>query len=227
MQIQHVTELFSFEGEDFIREVYINLLGREVDEWGLRYYLGRLALGDDKADIISQIARSSECCPLEAVKGLGALLIEQKRRRHWLWGVWRRRSCSKKSWSGIVNALVYFGQKGASEQRVLSQKIEELLIRCEAIAQHSVSFDVATAPKQPSVRKLPDEVVCQIFREVLGRDPESDDVIAHHAVSSSVPALREALMDSEEFRRRVESLSEHARGVFRRMLLSQSMRIGN
>jgi hypothetical protein len=227
MQIQHVTELFSFEGEDFIREVYINLLGREADEWGLRYYLGRLALGDDKADIISQIAGSSESCSPEAVKGLGALLIEQNRRRHWFWGIWRRRSCSQKSWSGIVNTLVYFGQKGASEQRALLQKFEELLIKFESIAQKSVSFDVAFAMKQPSVRNLPDEVVCQAFRDVLGRDPESDDVIAHHAVFSSVAALREVLMDSEEFQRRVESLSENAHLVLRRMVLSQSMHAGN
>jgi hypothetical protein len=227
MQIQHVTELFSFEGEDFIREAYINLLGREVDEWGLRYYLGRLSLGDDKADIISQIARSSECCPLGSVKGFDALITEQQQRKHWFWGMWRRRSCSEKMCAGTVNALIYFGKKSLLEQRLLSQKLEELLITFENIARHSLSVDNAATSKQPRVRNLPDEVVCQTFREVLGRDPESDDVIAHHAEFPNVPALREALMDSEEFRRRMDSLSEHARVVLRRMLLSQSMRVGN
>ena len=52
MIVKNVVELFALDGTNFVTEVYRNLLMREPDEHGLNYYLGRLAQGYSKNDII-------------------------------------------------------------------------------------------------------------------------------------------------------------------------------
>ncbi|MDA8245679.1 glycosyltransferase family 9 protein [Acidithiobacillus sp.] len=95
MRIQHVYELFALDGQTFITEVYRNLLKREPDEHGMAYYLGRLAMGDSKASIITQIVRSQEfgSCGQE-VKGLKKLVTDESLSRYWIlgWFINRRRA---------------------------------------------------------------------------------------------------------------------------------------
>jgi hypothetical protein len=76
MPIQHITELFAFDGRAFVTEDYRYLLGREPDENGLRYYLGRLAIGYSKGAVLAQLARSPECRPHDEIKGLDKLIPE-------------------------------------------------------------------------------------------------------------------------------------------------------
>lgn len=83
--IQNIVELFSFDGADFIEAAYQCLLGRTPDASGLRYYLGRLALGYSKESVIEQIALSNECRTAKNIIGLEKLLKIHRRKRHFLW----------------------------------------------------------------------------------------------------------------------------------------------
>jgi hypothetical protein len=226
MQVQHVIELFSLDGEDFIKEVYRNLLGREPDECGLRYYLGRLALGYDKANVLAQVAKSSGCRPQDELMGLKAFLAEQRRVEHWFWGRWKRYSRMGRSWQGGVAGLGHIGQQMVEEQINLAHKVADMSVQIvNGLQQISVS-SAFSVPAQPQVRHLSNDAVRQAFQEVLGREPEGVGVVAHHAAFPSVQALREALIASEEFQQRMDSLPEYARSIFRRMQLQRSINQG-
>jgi glycosyltransferase involved in cell wall biosynthesis len=95
MPIQHITELFAFDGRAFVTEAYRYLLGREPDENGLRYYLGRLAIGYSKGAVLAQLARSPECRPHDEIKGLDKLIADERRSNHWFWGLFSHSSKSK------------------------------------------------------------------------------------------------------------------------------------
>lgn len=84
MSIQHITELFILDGQDFVTEVYRNLLDREPDEHGLAYYLGRMARGASKEAVIVQIAKSKECKPYNDISGLKQLISDERLANHWL-----------------------------------------------------------------------------------------------------------------------------------------------
>ncbi|MBU2811778.1 DUF4214 domain-containing protein [Acidithiobacillus thiooxidans] len=85
MYIKNIEELFVLDGRDFVTEVYRNLLKREPDEQGLRYYLGRMAQGHNKPEIIAQIAKSPECCTLDKIVGLKKLTVDVQRSNSWFW----------------------------------------------------------------------------------------------------------------------------------------------
>jgi hypothetical protein len=70
MTIKNIEELFVHDGRDFVTEAYLNLLKREPDEHGLMYYLGRLAQGHSKSEVIAQLAQSPECCPHDDINGI-------------------------------------------------------------------------------------------------------------------------------------------------------------
>lgn len=84
-EIKNINELFAFSSEKFIDLAYEIFLCRKPDDNGMRYYLGRLALGYSKIDVLEQIYRSPECCFCGELDGLNALLRMQRRRRHWFW----------------------------------------------------------------------------------------------------------------------------------------------
>lgn len=85
MVIKNIEELFVYDGRDFVTEAYRNLLEREPDEHGLMYYLGRMAQGHNKANVIVQIAKSSECRNWDDIVGLKKLAIDVQRSNSWFW----------------------------------------------------------------------------------------------------------------------------------------------
>jgi O-antigen chain-terminating methyltransferase len=57
----HVNELLRFHGEDFVRNAYLVLLGREPDEAGLAHHLDQLASGRfNKIDVLASLHSSRE-----------------------------------------------------------------------------------------------------------------------------------------------------------------------
>lgn len=55
-----ISDLMAFEGEDFVDEAFILLLGRPVDPVGRHYYTERLRSGKSKAQVFLQISKSDE-----------------------------------------------------------------------------------------------------------------------------------------------------------------------
>ena len=57
----HVNDLLRFHGEDFVRNAYLVLLGREPDEAGMAHHLDQLASGRfNKIDVLSSLHSSQE-----------------------------------------------------------------------------------------------------------------------------------------------------------------------
>ena len=93
MPIKNIYEIFTLNGREFITMAYNTLLEREPDVQGMAYYLGRLAVGISKTEIIVMLASSQEGKnkdPSSKVIGLRSLMREYKLDKHWLLGVWRR-----------------------------------------------------------------------------------------------------------------------------------------
>lgn len=85
--INHVTELFQFQGSAFVDACYHALLGRKPDVDGMKYYLGRLRSGRGKAQVLVQFAKSGESKAFKPkIQGLDELIVEFERENHWLWG---------------------------------------------------------------------------------------------------------------------------------------------
>ncbi len=243
MQIQHITELFSFDGETFVIEVYRYLLGRDPDESGLRYYLGRLALGYGKAGVVVQLAKSPECRPHDELIGLQPFLAEQRRAGHWLWGRWMRHARIARIWQSGIAGLGQIGQQLAAQQvaiNTLSQnmvnmvdqqknlvhQVSDMAIQIANSLQHIPASSSLGASTHVDERYISREAVRQAFRDILGREPEGEDVIANHAKFPHVQALKEGLMESDEFKNRLTHMPEHARSIFRKMLVQQPYKLG-
>lgn len=93
MPIKNIYEIFTLNGHEFITMAYTTLLEREPDVQGMAYYLGRLAVGISKTEVIVMLASSQEGKNTDAsdkVIGLKSLIREYKLDKHWLIGVWRR-----------------------------------------------------------------------------------------------------------------------------------------
>ncbi|MHB8180865.1 MAG: DUF4214 domain-containing protein, partial [Acidithiobacillus ferrivorans] len=86
MSIQHVSELFILDGEEFIASAYRNLLGRDPDQQGMTYYLARLSMGYGKSSLINDLVTSNEAKPENKIVGIDSLVIEEKRARSWFFG---------------------------------------------------------------------------------------------------------------------------------------------
>lgn len=218
MSIQNIYELFVLDGQDFIREAYRNLLKREPDEHGMAYYLGRLAAGYSKASIIMKLAESKESCPHDEIKGLGQLIKSEKYNNNWLIGLFGRRQRHEKLLRIGIQALAHVNQRMGevhSTLRLLPQQLDALAVRIENLQTSCIC-------NQPPVKiTLSTDDVCAAFREILGRDPENDQVIAVHANFDSIEDLRKVLLDSEEFKSRISDLPEYARSIFNRMQVLQ------
>lgn len=242
MPIQHITELFALDGRDFVTEAYRNLLQREPDEQGMRYYLGRLGLGYGKTSIILQLARSAECRPIEEMPGLKQFIADEKTENHWLWGWFSRRRRQEKLFREGIQGLTLIATRldqFNGTQHVLPQRMDSLSEDLTHIATRLDQFndtlrilpqrmgalserltdwkDLQTPPisNDNTTPKLSKDVVRAAFREILGREPENDDVIEHHANHENPQQLRTALMQSEEFRSKAGS--EHAKLLLGRL----------
>lgn len=122
MTIQHITELFSLDGKEFVTEAYRNLLNREPDAHGMAYYLGRLAQGLGKDTVISQLAKSSECKPHEQVKGLKQLIKDRRRSQHWFW----RRFIIPSRVENILQSSLFVFERIAERESVLTEQVVQV-----------------------------------------------------------------------------------------------------
>lgn len=214
MLIQHITELFALDGRDFVTEAYRNLLRREPDEQGMRYYLGRLGLGYGKTSIILQLARSADCQPIEEIPGLKQFIADEKTENHWLWGWFSRRRRQEKLFREGIQGLTHI----ATRLDQFNDTLRILHQRMGALSERLTDWKNLQAPPISSdntTPKLSKDVVRAAFREILGREPENDDVIAHHANFENAQQLRTALMQSEEFRNKAGS--DHAKLLLGRL----------
>lgn len=227
MPIQNITELFILDGQNFVIEAYRNLLKREPDEHGLAYYLGRLAQGYDKASVIAQLAKSTECRPLDGIKGLKKLIADEQRTGHWFWGLFGYRQRLEKKWQIGLNGLALHNQQRALLLAALGKQentLSQIAHQIEASTLQRANWQVSTTHQEQSrddAPKLPSEKVRQCFVDILGREPESEATINLHASLPSREALRENLIQSEEFQHKLLALPEHARLIFKRQIQQQ------
>jgi hypothetical protein len=227
MPIQNITELFVFDDRDFVNEAYRNLLKREPDKHGLAYYQGRLAQGHGKAAVITQLAQSPECRRLDEIKGLKELIAVERRAQHWFWGLFGYRQRLEKKWQIGLNGLALHNQQRAFLLDALGKQentLSQIAHQIEASTLQRANWQVSTTHQEQScddAPKLPSETVRQCFVDILGREPESEATINHHASLPSREALRENLIHSEEFQHKILALPEHARLIFKRQIQQQ------
>ena len=218
MPIQNIYELFGLDGQDFIREAYRNLLKREPDKHGMAYYLGRLAAGYSKASIIMNLAESKESCPHDEIKGLGQLIKSEKYQNNWLIGLFGRRQRHEKLLREGIQALAHVNQRMGEMHGTLRLLPQQLDVLAGCIANLQTSCICNQTPIKPT---LSTDDVCAAYREILGRDPENDQVISVHANLESIEDLRQVLLNSEELKSRISALPEYARSIFNRMQVLQ------
>lgn len=104
--VQHVTELFAFDGYQFIEICYKTFLHRTPDEAGARYYLGRLALGFDKASVLSQIIESPEAVDPYRIRGVIELSKISKMRRGYVSRILRFVGIDKMVYNMVAKKLL-------------------------------------------------------------------------------------------------------------------------
>lgn len=227
MPIQHITELFVLDGRDFVTEAYRNLLGREPDAHGVAYYLGRMAQGYGKGAVIAQVARSPECRPVDEIKGLAQLVADERRARHWFWGLFGRRRHLEQTLQSSLNALAQHNhQQLAWLQDAMNthtqgqtQGMSAIAEQIEALSRQAAQWQAVAMASNPTqapheALKLSAETVRQAFMDILGREPESDEAIKHHQRMENAAALRENLMTFEEFKSKLAALPEYARSIY-------------
>ncbi|BBF64698.1 DUF4214 domain-containing protein [Acidithiobacillus ferridurans] len=236
MLVNNVYELFALNGRAFIMAAYENLLMRDPDEHGLRYYLGRLSVGYSKSDIIVQLSMSTDCRPLDELNGLKKFIADEHRAHHWFWGFFNRRDRVGRSMlSALVqidNGFARIDQRLESLQDSLKESmgslsslspIEERLAILQEALLAQTRFSTQTEDDGPHLSM---EAVRQAFLRVLGREPENEDVYKYHARLASVDTLRGTLLNSEEFRLKLKTLPEHARNIFMRQIQLQPAQHG-
>ncbi len=236
MSVKNIEELFVYDGREFVIEVYRNLLNRDPDEHGLAYYLGRLEQGHSKAEVIAQLAKSSECRPLHDVTGLKALSIDTQRKNFWLskWFGYRSR----------IESAVYIGTKKLAQLDTQLANINMNLASLRGVLQATandhihliknlaglVAQNQITSPDSDLLhdkpQKLLPETVTHIFMDILGRVPESTEVINQYAKLESPQALCDVLMLSDEFQTILANLPISARIIFSRRLYMQNAKKG-
>jgi hypothetical protein len=228
MPVQHITELFALDGREFITEAYRNLLKRETDEHGMAYYLGRLAQGYGKAAVIAQLAQSTECRPLDQIKGLKKLVADERRAQHWFWGLFEQRQRLEKKWQMGLNELALHNQQWALLHDALGKQaniLSHIARQMEANGQNFVNGQASTGNQEQAhveAPRLPSETVRQCFVDILGREPESEETIKHHASLPSRAALQKNLIHSKEFQHKLLALPEYARLIFKRQIQQQT-----
>ncbi|WMT47190.1 MAG: DUF4214 domain-containing protein [Acidithiobacillus caldus] len=217
MPIQNITELFALDGRDFVTQAYRNLLNREPDPHGMAYYLGRLSMGYGKAGVIAQLAKSPECRPHEEIKGLKKLVADERRASHWFFGLFGGRSRMERALHGGLAELSHIRQHLESLHGAVLAQAQQTGELVKQLAQWQ-AIAVAQTQNATEEPRLPAETVRQLYREILGREPENDEVIQTHAKLGTVEALREVLLNSEEFQSRIAGLPEYARTLMKRCM---------
>lgn len=233
MKIHSIYELFVFDGEEFVAAAFKNLLGREPDEHGMAYYVGRLSLGYGKKSIIAQIAKSPECRTCNDIKDLKQIINEVQRSRHWFWSLFTLDRQKHNFMQSNLNMLARIRQNVNSLQDAISIQsqqsnafTEQMISLNQAnqlLNQQIVELSRQLVSYSPPIQSdetpwLPDDLVRQCFVEILGREPEDEETIKHHARLATKEVLQENLIQSEEFQHKLWALPEYARSIFRRQI---------
>ncbi len=228
MPIQHITELFALDGREFIMEAYQNLLKRKPDEHGTAYHLGRLAQGYGKAAVIAQLAQSTECRSWDEIKGLKKFVADERRAQHWFWGLFEQRQRLERKWQMGLNELALHNQQWALLHDALDKQahtLGQIARQIEVKTQHIANWQASAGNQEQAhveAPRLPSETVRQCFVDILGREPENEEVIKSHARSPSRAALQKNLVHSEEFQHKLLALPEYARLIFKRQIQQQT-----
>lgn len=234
MTIQSIYELFVLDGADFVIAAYRNLFAREPDEHGLAYYVGRLSLGYRKESIISQMAKSPGFINYDKIKDLKTLIRNQNREQHWFWGVFARYSRANMITQNNLNELARIRQNLNTIQDAISEQSQQTNIFIQQVISLSQTNQMINQRIVELTQQLPmtsgqscqsdetprlrEEVVCQCFVDVLGREPESEETIKHYTRLATREELLENLMHSEEFQHKLLVLPEYARDIFLRQI---------
>jgi hypothetical protein len=118
--VQHIDEVFSLDGVEFVNAVYLMLLGRPADPQGLQHYLARLERGWDKTAVIAVIATSQEAkaCRVQ-VPGLAELLQDVRPGRRWFWRFTTRRRRIDRQMARLERGLGRIGRRLADVECIL------------------------------------------------------------------------------------------------------------
>lgn len=185
MPIQHITELFCLLGRDFVTEAYRNLLKREPDEHGMAYYLGRLAQGYGKTAVIEQLAQSTECRPLDEIKGLKKLVADERRAQHWFFGIFFRHGRIKNL---LISNSDFFERFGCCMD--CSRASEKGQVRAH----------LDNLPKdETNPAFINNSVITELYVGLLGREPESSGTIEFYENIGSLTEAVKMIISSEEF----------------------------
>lgn len=221
MKIQNVTELFGLDDREFISSAFENLIGRKPDDQGMRYYLGRLALGNSRQSVILQLAKSDEALGGSTIHGLNKL-IKQEQFNQSVLGRFLLLFTKKTNQSLRPNALSLNNISEQLERSASLQTAEiESFVRWgsafETIANRTgtaIESTQATHVSKMQSLSLSQSEVTRAFREILGRSPESAQVIRAHQDYASLEALLQYLRQTPECQSRTASLSAPAKRAY-------------
>lgn len=176
MNLENISELLALTDRDFIIEAYNNILGREPDPHGMQFYMDMLANGGDKKNIVIQLGTSKEAHDKHSDQISGLKELVEKYRR-------------SSKWSRLF--LFWMGRvKGAPlEQREITNASKSALMSIPVLNDNLLSRDVVRGA----------------FYEILGREPENEDVIFAHRRVASEAELKKILLDSDEYKTKLAS----------------------
>ncbi len=225
VQVQNITELFSLSDVEFVIEAYRNLLGREPDEHGLRYYLGRLARGYSRESVIAQLVDAPDAKHPEQIKGLPKLLKTHAWRKTWFGWIFSAVIGEPKSWmrmwlhqlSGIafvLGQMRHAQEAGTRRLEDVSTQLVAIGERLDALQQYDNGRFLPSMPLAGSSVALSREDVIRAYRKILGRNPESETAIQECRRSSTIEELEQTLRRSTEYRSRTENLNTDARRAY-------------
>jgi hypothetical protein len=184
-------------------------------------------MGYDKTAVIAQFAQSPECRPLGEIKGLRELVADERRAHHWFWGLFAQRQRLERALQRATHVIA-LQQQSTSLQEALNKQTQTIGLIARQIeigAQHILNVQASSSGQgqaHTDTARLSVDTVRQLFIAILGRAPESEDVIKSFAKLPSAQALRESLLNSEEFQTRVRELSEYARIILVRQIQKQT-----
>lgn len=191
MKQKDVRELFVLDGEEFLKEAYLIILDREADHSGLLYYAGLLSAGYSKAEVILDIAESSEAkSKRKQLKGISSLKLET--RSHWFFRFFGGQQSLIRSINRMSNTNMKYMQK-------ICDAIESDFHKQAEVNNESEVLD-------NNLVLLSEGDVVAAYRNLLGRDPESRETLRYQMLKT-IEQLYKDLSSSDEYLNRIESIT--------------------
>ncbi|MHB8116425.1 MAG: DUF4214 domain-containing protein [Acidithiobacillus ferrivorans] len=199
MSIQHVSELFILDGEEFIASAYRNLLGRDPDQQGMTYYLARLSMGYGKSSLINDLVTSNEAKPENKIVGIDSLVIEEKRARSWFFGARIRK------------------QKKLRLMQMQTDSIINLINKMHQVGENltTVSYQIGktlTATEDMLIQ-LTDHIKCNSSSSNRGHTKFSDDAVKsfndNYKKIKTLPIVAQLVLSKAVFFSGVENDNSH------------------